>query len=326
MLEAMKKWTLTETVKLINQIKTAPSYVYDKYFAGNGVAKLTANINIPIKKGAGIVLESVSPSAEHLYHEDPDVYMLSITLPRFPLEKDITADEINAIKALENTTEQSITLAQRIGEIGTEHKDSFITTLEYMGVGALFGKVYDGKGKVLFEFASSAEAVAFRSDKLLIDSINEIDDALINELGGIVPYTVMASREFISGIAARAMTEELFKNGEAHWVEENNTRVLFVHGAKFIPYTANYTNAKGERKRFIAENTAKVIPDSKDVFKLYYTRANHVDAIKKAPTLFFMAAPERLMKGRGYAVLSEMRALPVCVRPGALIKLTYTAA
>ena len=94
MLKAMALWTIVATMKLINQIKTAPSFVFDKYFKSSQKGVMGSTIEVPIKKGAGIVLESVSPSAEHLYHEENDAYILTISLPRFPLETVITAADM----------------------------------------------------------------------------------------------------------------------------------------------------------------------------------------------------------------------------------------
>jgi len=102
--------------------------------------------------------------------------------------------------------------------------------------------------------------------------------------------------------------------------------VLNVHGTLFIPYSATYKNTRNQTKKFLADNTAIVTPLSEDVYKTYYARANHTKAQGLPPKLFFMAPPEELPKGKGWSVVSEMRAIPVCVRPGALIPLKYNAA
>lgn len=326
MKDILKLFTLQSMIAIISQLKVAPSFAFDKYFAKSQKGVLGSTVNIPIKKGAGIVLESVSPNAEHLIHDEGDTYMLTVTLPRFPLESVISASDMNEIKALDGTTDQAQALSQKIGELVQENKDSFMTTIEFMSVGALFGKVMDGKGNVLFEFSSGAAQKTFTNTKSIIQSLNEIDDALVEELGTEVGYTILASRSFISGVAARATTEELFAQGQAKWINEGEKRILEVHGKKFIPYTAKYKNANGQTKSFIADNEAIVTPDSPEVYKLFYGRANHTQALNKAPVLFFTATPEELPKGRGYSIVSETRPLPVCVRPGALIKLKYQTA
>lgn len=326
MLEAIFKYfSLTTMLKIIDQTKVSASFAYDKYFSKSKKKVMGSMARIPIKKGAGIILESVSPNAEHLIQDDGDHYMLVIELPRFPLEKSISASELNELQALDDKEEQTQALSELIGFILKGHKDSFMTTIEFMCIGALFGKVVDGKGKVLFEFETTADTVEFKSNKTLVDSLNNIDDALVEELGTEAGYDILASREFITGITALATAEKLFEQNEAKWVDEDGKRVLVVHGKKFIPYTAKYKNTQGVTKRFIPSNEAIVTPHSEDVYKLYYGRANHVEAMSKTPTLFFSAKPEKLKKGAGYTLVSESRPLPVCVRPGALIKLKYTA-
>lgn len=323
MKELLKYFLVAQMVQIITQLKAAPRYVYDKYFAKNKEGKISPTVQIPIYKGAGVVLESVSEEGEHLVQEKGDKFLINLTIPRFPLKDNITAAELNQIKALNGTKEQVETLSQRIGQILGEHKNSFLTTLEYMATGALFGKVIDGKGKTLFEFKSTQTPVIAKSDKTIIEVLNEIDEKLEAELGNIPEYEVLASRKYIDGIAKLAKEESLFENNLASWEDDNGRRVLIVHGKKFVPYSATYKNTKGQSKKFIEDNKAIVTPLTNDVYKTYYSRANHTEALQMAPKMFFAAQPEPLSLGKGWAVVSEMRAIPICVRPGALISLEY---
>jgi len=322
MKELLKYFTVTQMVAIILQLKAAPRYVYNKYFSKNKEGKISPNTQISIYKGAGVVLESVSEEGEHLIQDSGDKYLIDLTIPRFPLEKTITASELNSISSLEGK-EKVQTLSQRIAQILLEHKNSFLTTLEYMAVGALFGKVMDGKGKTLFEFKSTQTPVEAKEGKEIIAVLNEIEQKLEEELGFIPAYEILASRSYIDGIAKLAKDEKLFENYLAKWEEVDGRRVLVVHGTKFIPYSATYKNIKGQTKKFLEDNKAIVTPLTNEVYKTYYTRANHTQALKMAPKLFFSAQPEPLSKGKGYSIISEMRAIPICVRPGALINLTY---
>jgi hypothetical protein len=47
--------------------------------------------------------------------------------------------------------------------------------------------------------------------------------------------------------------------------------------------------------------------------------------MKAAPKLFFAAKPEELAKGKGWGIETETKMIPYCVRPGALIKLKFSA-
>jgi len=322
--ELLKYFLVTNMVAIIMQAKAAPKYVYDKFFAKNKEGNISPNMQIPIYKGAGVVLESVSEEGEHLVVDSGDKFLINLTIPRFPLEKTITAAELNQINALSGN-EKVQTLSQRIGQILTEHKNSFKTTLEYMAVGALFGKVIDGKGKTLFEFKSTQSPVEAKADKEIIAILNEIEQKLEEELGYVPKYEILASRSYIDGIAKLAKDEKLFENNLAKWEEINDRRVLTIHGTKFIPYSATYKDTNGNTKKFIEDNKAKVTPLDENVYKTYYSRANHTQAQTMGPKMFFAAQPEQLPKGKGWSVVSEMRAIPICIRPGALIELTYTA-
>jgi hypothetical protein len=323
--ELIKKYFSVETVmKIINQRKASAHFSFDKFFGGKGKAALGTSVQIPIQRGAGVVLESVSPEAEHLLDKRDDVYLLTVALPRFPLEGVISAHELNQIKALDTESVQVETLAKKIGDIVGGHKESFATTLEYMAMGALFGKVLDGKGKALFEFTTSATPLEFKGSDI-ITSLNAIDDRIEKELGTNVSYDVLASRGFMNRLAALALDEKLFENNQARWLEEGGKRVLEVYGTKYIPYTATYKNTKGQVVPFMADGSAIAAPNLPEAYDLFYGRADHVAALQRAPELFFSAAPEELPKGRGYSIVSEMKAIPVCVRPGAIIKLTFSA-
>ncbi len=323
MKELLKYFTVISMVEIIMQIKAAPKYVYDKYFAKNKEGKISPNIQIPIYKGAGVVLESVSEEGEHLITDTGDKFLIDLTIPRFPLEKTITASELNQISAL-NGKERVQTLSQRVAQILAFQKNTFLTTLEYMAVGALFGKVVDGKGKTLFEFKSTNTPVEAKEGKEIISILNEIEQKLEEELGYIPSYEILASRSYIDGIAKLAKDEKLFENHLAKWEEIESRRVLVVHGTKFIPYSATYKNTRGQIKKFLEDNKAIVTPLDENVYKTYYSRANHTEAQTMGPKMFFAAQPEVLQKGKGWNIISEMRAIPVCIRPGALINLVYT--
>ncbi len=325
MKELLKYFLVTQMVAIIMQIKASPKYVYDKYFSKNKEGKLSPGVQIPILKGAGVVLESVSEEGEHLITDNGDKFLIDLTIPRFPLEDTITAGELNQVKSLGDKKEQVVSLTQSIKGLLTKHKNSFLTTLEFMAVGALFGKVIDGKGKTLFEFKSTQTPVVAKADKTIVQVLNEIEEKLETELSFIPEYEILASRTYIDGIATIATDKELFKNNQAEWIEDAGRRVLVVHGKKFVPYSATYKNTKKQVKKFIEDNKAIVTPLDKEVYKTYYSRANHTQALSIAPKMFFAAQPEELPKGKGWVVVSEMRAIPICVRPGALINLEYQA-
>ena len=208
--EHMKRWQAETIPKAVNQIKPSTQFVFEKFFKQRkGV--LCNQVIIPIKKGSGIVLESVNAEAEHLIHDKGDVYEVSTALPRFPLELPLLTSELNQIKAMAGGRNQLESLSQKIGELLADHRRSFEATLEYIAAGLLFGRVSNGKGKVLFEFRSTRPAVTFKNNTALIDALSQVHDALVAEVGINPRVIALASRDFLNHVATKTKSENLFR-------------------------------------------------------------------------------------------------------------------
>lgn len=323
-LQVIKLWTLVTIMSAINQIKSSGSYVFDKYFKSNADPVMGNTAKLKIYKGAGIVLQTILPGADRLVRDLKNIYEITIELPRFGLSDTILPHEINEFESLEGNA-MAEAVSKKIAQILKEHKDDYMTTIEFMATGALFGKVVDGKGKVLFEFRSAANPIEFKNVELDV-SLNKIDDALVDELGMEVPYEILCSKEFFDRTVSKAKAENLFENnGPAKYSDEDGKRVLTIHGKKFIPFRASYKDENGNKKTFIEEGKAVVIPMSEKVYKVVYGRADHTQAMKAAPQMFFAAAPEELPRGKGWVLETEIKIIPYCTRPGALINLSFSA-
>ncbi len=316
--EAAQRWNVQNTTNTLSLIKVTNTPIFDKYFKGKGRGILGSTTTIKIMKGSGLILTSVASDAEHLVHERPTLFEIAVKLPRFPLENTISASTLNEISSLDDKA-QPIQLAAEIGAIQKEHRLSFDTTIEYMSTGALFGKVMDGTGKTLFEFASTRPQVEFKANKKLLTSITEIDDAMTEELGMNPGYVIKCGRGFYNHVMGLAETEDLFTKKLASIVTEGETIFLVVHGRRFEAYTVKYQNTQGQLVSFVGNDEMAAIPNSESFTDFIYGRADHTAAVKSTPSLFF-GATEELPKGRGVVVLSETKPLPVCVNPNAVIR------
>ncbi|MCX6076423.1 MAG: major capsid protein [Campylobacterales bacterium] len=320
----MTLWTLVKMMTAINQIKTSGTYVFDKYFKSKGEPVLGNTAKLRIRKGASIVLKALAPGADRLVKDNGDIYEITIEIPRFGLSAQILAHEMNQFETLEGEA-QVQAVSQKIATLMQEHTDEYATTLEFMSTGALFGKVVDGEGTVLFEFTTDTDPIDYKA-KEHIELLDEIDNAISEEIGIVTPYEILAHPLFITRLAAAAKAEGEFGiGGQASWADENGVRVLVYNSKRYIPFRATWKDANGVTQPFIAEAEAVVIPLSSDVFRHVYGRADHTEALKVAPQLFFASTPEPLNKGKGWGFETEMKAIPYCVRPGALIKLKFSA-
>ncbi len=320
--QIMALWTLTTMLKAINQIKVSGTYVFDKYFKGKAKPIYGTTAKLKIKRGGSVVLKSIAKGADRLRKDTKDIYELTIELPRFGLDAEILAHELNEFESL--TGEAKVeAVSQKIKELMSEHMEDYMSTIEYMSTGALFGKVIDGDGVVLFEFTTTDEPIEYKG-KTHTDVLEEIDESLAEELGKEVPYEILCCPKFIKKLAAVAKNAGEFKTGEAKWLDEDGKRILVYDSKKYIPFRASWTDEDGNRNQFIPENEAVVIPLSEDVFKLTYGRADHIQAFKTNPKLFFASQPKEDEDGKGWKFATETKPLPYCVRPGALIKLKFS--
>lgn len=317
------KWSPSNVSEKLIHTKPIDTVLFDKYVKDRK-GQISKSVDVKIYKGAGVILESTSPEAEHLIHDRGNVYEFSATTARFPLSNVLTPEKINELEGLEGK-DKEVGVAGEIGEIQREHRESIDTTIEFMTAGALFNKVMDGKGKVLFELDYNGLTVEFKSGKPLKDSVNEITRHIKKELKvQKVKISALAGPDFMDGIFKLAKEQDLFKSNQAKEIEKEGENILVVHGMQFDEYIATYENADGEEKEFIPADQVVFLPENSNIFKLRYSRANDTKAMGKKAQLYF-GAIEELPKGRGWDVRSESRPLIYNSRPAATPKGKFIA-
>ncbi|MDY0320413.1 MAG: major capsid protein [Arcobacteraceae bacterium] len=312
------KWSPINVTEKLLHLKPVQTVLFDKYVKDRK-GQVGATFEVKIKKGAGVILESISPEAEHLVHDRGDVFVFNASTARYALANPITPEKLDNIASFEGE-DQALSLAEEIGDIQREHKESFDTSLEFQTAGALFNKVMDGKGKVLFELNYNGLKVEFKSGTPLKESINEVLRHIKKELGvQTLKVSCLAGPDFMDGIFALAKEEDLFKTNQAKEIDKEGENILVIHGMMFTEYIATYQNADGEDKEFIPSDEAVFLPEDSNIFKLRYSRANDTKAAGQKPKLYF-GAVEELPKGRGWEVRSECRPLVYNSRPSATPK------
>ena len=314
------KWTVKNATEKITHLKPIQTVLFDRYVKDRK-GQVGANFTVKIKTGAGVVLESITPEAEHLVHDRGDIVEFEAKTARYALANVITPEKLDIIESFEGE-DKSLALAEEIGEIQREHKESFDTSIEYQTAGALFNKVMDGSGKILFELNYMGTTIVFKINdtKPLRDSISEVQRHIKNILGlQKVKISALCGPTFMDKINAKALSEDLFKQNQAKWMDKDGVTILEVYGMSFEEYVATYKNADGEDKQFIPDNQAVFLPEDGNIFKLRYSRANDTKAAGQKPSLYFSAL-EELPKGRGWENRSECRPLVYNSRPAATPK------
>lgn len=316
-----QKWTIENMSKKLEQTKSSNTYLFNKY-AENRKGQISSNFTVKIERGEGVILKSISAEAEPLFNVRDDIYEFDAKTARFALENVISPSSLNDIESLDYT-QKPVALASQIGEVLREHKRSIDATLEYLTAGALFNKVIDGNGKILFELENKATSVSFDNDTKLKTSINSMYRAIRNVLGDpTIMVSALCGSDFIDNLNSKCIDEDLFTQGIAKYENIDGKYILNVYGVGFCEYSLTYKDAKGKDVNFIDPNKAIFIPENSDIIQCTYSRANDINAIGKAPTLYFSAI-EPLPRGRGYSIRSESRALVYNTFPEAIITATF---
>ena len=318
--ELLKFFTIDAMTEIITQVKADKSFITDTFFK-KWTPTLSNSHNIIIEKGAGAILESVSENGEHLVTKNYDETIISVPLPRFPQYDTIPANEMNLLKTLNTESEQVKSLAAAIGKRLATQKSNITNTIEYMAIGAIFGKIMDGKSNVLCSLNANRKKITITPAMSFIELINSIEAEQENVLGKSRPYIALVTKELYDELLKKAEAAEMFKNHTANLVDKDGTLSLEVYGKTFMPYNATYKNTKGKNTSYMSGKQGVAVPLSEEMFEIVYTRANHTSAIGRAPTKFFAPAPEVLPKGTGWAIVSESRPIPICNRLDAIIEL-----
>lgn len=282
--EAMELFTLEAMQKIITQKKTIETPFLNKYFTTQ-IGHIGANVSIPIKRSENFILHAISKTASATLSEDSEEILMKFEVPRFAQEGTINATDLNELKSFENGGDLPKALSQKISDIITNHKENYVVTQEFMAVGAVFGRVVDGKGNVLFEVEIKNKA-SFSEAKSLHDSFAEIYDSFSKNLGYHPEFDLYVSRELFEEIHKKAMAEELFKINQAR-LDKN---VMQIYGVEIIPYVASYKNKSSKKDtQFLNGKTGMAIPRTKGIFQLHYSRAHHTQALNLSAQKFFAA-------------------------------------
>jgi hypothetical protein len=242
----------------------------------------------------------------------------SFVIPHIPHDDVVLPEEVQGIRAFGSETEMeaiSGVLARHLETMRNKHA----ITLEHLRMGALKGEILDADGSVISnlfnEFQITPQSVNFDLANAnsevkghCYDLLTKIEDALQGEF--MTGVHVLCSPEFF-----RALTTH------------NDVRSgLTYAGVTFEEYRgqAAYLQANGDlgTRRFIAAGEAHAFPlGTVDTFGTYFAPADFNETVNTlGQSLYAKQAPRQF--DRGTDLHTQSNPLPMCHRPGVLIKLT----
>ena len=255
----------------------------------------------------------------------------SFVIPHIPHDDVVLPEEVQGIRAFGSETETEAVAGVIARHLETM-RDKHAITLEYLRMGALKGVILDADGSVLYdlfdEFDITPQTIAFDLGNAgtnvkakCIATLAAIEENLKGEfMSGV---HCLCSPEFFAALTGHAKVEKAFENWQQGAILINDVRRGFTYaGITFEEYRGQATDPSGTTRRFIAAGEAHAFPlGTVDTFGTYFAPADFNETVNTiGQTLYAKQEPRKF--DRGTDLHTQSNPLPMCHRPGVLVKLT----
>ncbi|WP_119352865.1 major capsid protein [Azohydromonas sediminis] len=255
----------------------------------------------------------------------------SFVVPHIPHDDVVLPEEVQGIRAFGSETEVEAVAGVMARHLETMRNKHAIT-LEHLRMGALKGEILDADGTPLVnlytEFAITPKVVNFALGNAntnvkgkCAEVLRHIEDNLFGEFSTGVHC--LCSPEFFDALTGHAKVEEAYKNWQQGAVLINDMRRGFTFGGiTFEEYRGQATDANGNARRFIAAGEAHAFPlGTVDTFATYFAPADFNETVNTLGLPLYAKQEPRKFE-RGTDLHTQSNPLPMCHRPGVLVKLT----
>lgn len=254
----------------------------------------------------------------------------SFTVPHIPVDDVILPSEYDGVRAF--GTENSVaTVAQIMNNHLQTAKNKFAITLEHLRMGALKGIILDADGSILYnlytEFGIEAKAIDFVLGTAgtdvrgkCMELVRHIEDNLHGEVMSGV--RVLVSGEFFDKLVAHANVKAVFQNtaNAKAMLGEDVRKGFSFGGVMFEEYRGTATDKTGVVRRFIGSGEGHAFPQgTMETFKTVFAPADFLETVNTIGLPLY-AKQETRKFNRGIDLHVQSNPLPMCYRPGLLVK------
>lgn len=259
--------------------------------------------------------------------------MRAFVIPHIPHDDTVLPDEVQDVRAFgsENATDP---IVGRVNDKLQSMRNKHGITLEHLRMGALKGVILDADGSTLYnlftEFGITQKSVGFAlttgTTKVVskcLEVVRHIEDNLKGEVMNHVHC--FCSPGFYDALTTHAMVEESFKYFQNNQNSNADNRKGFTYGnITFEEYRGQAINGAGTTMKFIADDEAIAFPiGTMETFVTYCAPADFNETVNTIGLPYYAKMAER-KHGRGYDLHTQSNPLPLCQRPGVVVRLTKT--
>ena len=261
-------------------------------------------------------------------------------VPHIPHDDVVLPEEVQGLRAFAETETETEMFAhlETVAGVTARHletmRNKHAITLEHLRMGALKGVILDADGSVLvdlfdafeitpqtvpFELGTAGTHVKAKCGTVL----STIEDNLKGEfMNGV---HCLCSPEFFIALTGHAKVEKAFEHWQNGATLINDVRRGFTYGGiTFEEYRGQATDAAGNARRFIAAGEAHAFPlGTVDTFGTYFAPADFNETVNTLGLPLY-AKQEPRKFDRGTDLHTQSNPLPMCHRPGVLVKLTVS--
>ena len=299
----------------------------------------TRQIVVEEQNGVLNLLPSMPPGSPGTVGTRAKRKVRSFIIPHIPHDDVVLPEEVQGLRAFGSETEmESIAgvMARHLETMRNKHA----ITLEHLRMGALKGVILDADGSTIYdlynEFEITQKTVNFKLGEFVSDEwvssdtdvrglcaqvLRHLEESLLGEyMNGV---HCLCSSEFFDALVSHNTVKEAYSRYQQGIMLINDVRAGFTFGGiTFSEYRGQATDTQGVTRRFIAEGEAHVFPlGTIDTFCTYFAPADFNETANTlGQPLYAKQAPRQF--DRGTDLHTQSNPLPMCHRPGVLVKLT----
>ena len=277
------------------------------------------------------LLPTKPPGSPGTVGERGQRHLRSFVIPHIPHDDVVLPEEVQGIRAFGSETEMeavSGVMARHLETMRNKHA----ITLEHLRMGALKGQILDADGSTLYdlysEFGIPQTSINFDLANAgsdikghCYDVLAEIEDNLKGEF--MTDVHVLCSPQFFRALTGHKAVKEAYTQWQQGVILINDVRAGFTFsGITFEEYRGQASDINGTVRKFIAPGEAHAFPlGTVDTFATYFAPADFNETVNTlGQPLYAKQEPRKF--DRGTDLHTQSNPLPMCHRPGVLIKLT----
>ncbi|CAQ55409.1 major capsid protein [Wolbachia endosymbiont of Culex quinquefasciatus] len=253
----------------------------------------------------------------------------TFTIPHIPHDDVVLPEEVQGIRAFGSESE-----LKALADVITDHlqlmRNKHAITLEHLRMGALKGIILDADGSELLnlynEFEITPKVVNFALGTATTDVkrkcmevLRHIEDNLSGEY--MTGVHALVNPEFFDALTSHSKVKEAYERWQEGAALRNDMRSGFTFcGITFEEYRGQATDPEGTVRRFIEKDTGHCFPlGTASTFTTYFAPADFNETVNTlGQPLYAKQEPRRF--DRGTDLHTQSNPLPMCHRPGTLVK------